>query len=368
MSDIVNLQRRVSEVNVSPQFQNYSKVIIHVSDETSYEVGNDTGRTLEITNPFGTQEMAENILASLSGYQYQPSDLTGALLDPAAEIGDAVNARGTYFGIYTRERSFGRLMKADISAPCDEEINHEYQFESPERREFKRSIDDVKASLIIANDRIDASVTRTGGSEESFGWSLQSDAHRWYANGQEVMAVTASGLIVNGMVNARNGTIANFTIGEKVVDGETVGSANAIWNNISYFGGTQTSGVYLGTDGIQLGQQFKVSRDGNCTASRLTVKTLIIGGTEVSAATLNSRANTAYTSTQSGGYCYNGAGYGYTFNNATKSGGSYPTLFRCGTLQALSGIQLAGYTLGTSSITYKDGNGNNRTARFVLAQ
>ena len=264
MSDIVNLQRRVSEVNVSPQFQNYSKVIIHVSDETSYEVGNDTGRTLEITNPFGTQEMAENILSSLSGYQYQPYTADGALLDPAAEVGDAVNVRGAYGGIYTREKTFGRLMKSDVSAPQDEEINHEYTYESPERREFKRSIGEVKASLIIANDRIDASVTRTGGNEESFGWSLQSDAHRWYANGQEVMAVTASGLIVNGMVNARNGTIANFTIGEKAVDGETVGSANAIWNNISYFGGRKQTGCTLARMVFSLDRVLRLHRAAIC--------------------------------------------------------------------------------------------------------
>ena len=295
MSDIVNLQRRVSEVNVSPQFQNYSKVVIHVSDESSYEVGNDTGRTLEITNPFGTQEMAENILASLSGYQYQPYTADGALLDPAAEVGDAVNVRGAYGGIYTREKTFGRLMKSDVSAPQDEEINHEYAYESPERREFKRSIDEVKASLIIANDRIDASVTRTGGSEESFGWSLQSDAHRWYANGQEVMAVTASGLTVKGVVEATSGKIGGFNI-----------TASSLWNNLSSFGGSQSSGVYIGTNGIQLGQRFKVDTSGNVTATRLTVDTLYIGGTAVSASTLNSRANSAYTSTSSGGYCYSG--------------------------------------------------------------
>ena len=295
MSDIVNLQRRVSEVNVSPQFQNYSKVIIHVSDETSYEVGNDTGRTLEITNPFGTQEMAENILSSLSGYQYQPYTADGALLDPAAEVGDAVNVRGAYGGIYTREKTFGRLMKSDVSAPQDEEINHEYAYESPERREFKRSIGEVKASLIIANDRIDASVTRTGGNEESFGWSLQSDAHRWYANGQEVMAVTASGLTVKGVVEATSGKIGGFNI-----------TASSLWNNLSSFGGSQSSGVYIGTNGIQLGQRFKVDTSGNVTATRLTVDTLYIGGTAVSASTLNSRANSAYTSTSSGGYCYSG--------------------------------------------------------------
>lgn len=345
MSDVVSLGRRVTEINVSPQFDNYSKVIIHVSDETTYESGNDTGRTLEIDNPFGTQAMADNILQSLTGYQYQPSDVTGALLDPAAEMGDAVNARGTYFGIYARERTFGRLMKADVSAPYDEEINHEYQFESPERREFKRSIEDVKASLIIANDRIDASVAQTGGDNSSFGWSLTSTGHKWYANGNEVMAVTASGLKVTGEVQATTGKIGGFNI-----------TASSLWNNLSSFGGSQSSGVYIGTNGIQLGQRFKVDTSGNVTATRLTVDTLYIGGSAVSASTLNSRTNSAYNWTSNNGsYCRSGAGYGYNYNNATSSSsGSYPSYFRASTLYASSELLVQGYSARWSYAKFGD--------------
>lgn len=326
----MSLGRRVTEINVSPQFDNYSKVIIHVSDETAYESGNDTGRALEIDNPFGTQAMADNILQSLTGYQYQPSDVTGALLDPAAEMGDAVNARGTYFGIYARERTFGRLMKADVSAPHDEEINHEYQFESPERREFKRSIDDVKASLIIANDNIEAKVSQESPEgQTSFSWKLLSDSHKWYANGQEVMSVSASGLKVTGEVQATTGKIGGFNI-----------TASSLWNNLSSFGGSQSSGVYIGTNGIQLGQRFKVDTSGNVTATRLTVDTLYIGGSAVSAATLNARANngnSAYSWTSNNGsYCRSGAGYGYNFNNASSENGSNSNGFTCKVLNNTS--------------------------------
>lgn len=340
MSDVVTISSRLTNLEVSPQFNSYSKVRIIVSDDTVYEVGNDDGRTLEIENPFGTQAMAQTILNSLSGYQYQPYQADGALLDPAAEIGDAANMRGNYGGIYTRDRTFGRLMKADISAPCDEEINHEYAYESTETREFKRSINDVKASLIIANDRIDASVSQTGGEQSSFGWSLTSDGHRWYANGQEVVAITASGLKVKGEVVATSGKIGNFNI-----------SASAIWNNISQFGGSQSTGVYIGTNGIQLGQRFKVDTSGNVTATRMTVDTLVIGGTAVSAATLNSRANSAYTSTSAGGYCYNGATYGNNYNRATQSGtSSYPSYFSAGNLRAVNGLA-TGYVNCTGNAT-----------------
>ena len=158
MSDVVNLGTRMQNLDVSPQFDTYSKVIIHIDDDTQVSAGNDSGRVLEVDNPLGTQDLANEMLARLKGFRYQPYQADGALLDPAAEIGDAVNTPSAYGGIYTRSRTFGRLMKADISAPCDEEINHEYEFESPQERKFKREMGEVRASLIIQSNMIQAEV------------------------------------------------------------------------------------------------------------------------------------------------------------------------------------------------------------------
>ena len=358
MSDVVGLARNVGLVEVSPQFDNYSKVVIHVDDDTVIEVGNDTGRALEFSCPWGTQAMATAILASLTGYQYQPYKAKDALLDPAAEIGDAANIRGSYGGIYARNRNFNELMPADISAPQDEEINHEYQYESPERREFKRSIDDVKASLIIANDRIDASVAQTGGDNSSFGWSLTATGHKWYANGQEVMAVTASGLKVTGEVQATTGKIGGFNI-----------TASSLWNNLSSFGGSQSSGVYIGTNGIQLGQRFKVDTSGNVTATRLTVDTLYIGGSAVSAATLNTRANngnSAYGWTSSNGsYCYQGATYGKNYYNATQSSSYAPNYFYTKSLISSGQVYCGSLKIGAYSITTKSVVVNGTLVKYL---
>lgn len=158
MSDVINLGTRVSNLDVSPQFDTYSKVIINVDDDTQVSAGDDSGRVLEIDNPLGTQALAQEMLTKLRGFRYQPYQADGALLDPAAEIGDAINTPSAYGGIYTRNRTFGRLMKADISAPHDEEINHEYQFESPQERKYKREMGDVRASLIIQSNMIQAEV------------------------------------------------------------------------------------------------------------------------------------------------------------------------------------------------------------------
>lgn len=326
MSDIVNIRRRASSLEASPQFDSYSKVIIHVSDESTVTVGDDTGRTLEIDNPFGTQQMAADILARLRGYQYQPYEADGALLDPAAEIGDGVAIGNVYGGIYRRGTSFSRLMASSISAPKDEEINHEFKFESPTERKFTREIGDVRATLIVQSDQISAKVSQRQDSQ-SFGWELLSDHWSVKSNGREVFRVDDSGGTFAGEVVAQSGRIGGFTI-----------SASAIYNNISQFGGSQSSGVYIGTNGIQLGQGFKVDASGHMECSNATVRGTIRAG-DIQYGGSNGYFNGGGISGGSIGtgqlsnYVVGGVGGGVGYNKATNSGsGSYPGYFQASTI------------------------------------
>ena len=363
MSDKITLFKRADNLDVSPEFSGYSKVIIYIDDETYVEAGDDSGRVLEINNPFGTQSLADDLLEKLRGYQYQPYQADGALLDPAAEIGDGIAIRDVYGGLYSRDKTFGRLMKTDIAAPHDEEIDHEYQYESEFERRYKREYAETQAELAIQATEISAKVTAdTSENRQSFGWKLTSDSWEVFANNQTVLKATSSGLEVSGKITATSGTIGGFNIGSR-----------AIYNNISSFGGNQTSGVYLGTDGIQLGQNFKVTTSGAVTASSLTLKGTLtflnndgsVAGT-MSAANLRSQVAHAYASTTSGGYCYGGASGGYSWNNA-KVGSETATYFRANRL-GCSQFWLGSAQLGTQYITYTDGSGNARSATFVTAR
>ena len=339
----VNVLRRARNVEIAPLQDGYSAVRIFVGtnddgEAVIYEAGDVSGNVLEIKNPFGTQAMANNILNAVRGYQYQPMDAQAALLNPAAEMGDGVTVNGVYTGMFSRVTKFDTLMPSDIKAPTNQEIEHEFAVESPSDRQYTRFVQQVRASLKITNLAIEAEVSArtaadtqiratltvhanqiaakvesdTSAGRSSFGWKLTSNDWSLWSNNRRVLYADRNGLNVDGNITARSGTIGNFNIGN-----------TAIWNNISQYGGTQSTGVYLGTNGIQLGQRFKVDTSGNVTATRLTVDTLVIGDTAVSASTLNSRANSAYSSTTSGGYCYNGASNGNSaigkWNNAEDS-------------------------------------------------
>ena len=354
MSDAVPVQRRTRELNISPRFTNYSKVIIHVDDENAFVAGDDSGRTLEIDNPFGSQELANRILAKLTGYQYQPYTADGALLDPAAEMGDAVTIKDIYGGIYKNSLTFSRLMAADIAAPADEEINHEFQFESPMERRYKRELGEVKASLMVKADEISALVESveeviddkldaTGGTQ-SFGWTLLSNKWAVKANGKEVFTVDKNGGTFAGQVVASSGKIGGFSI-----------TATTISN---YKDGT---GVWMSTqpwtDGtvFQVGSRFRVTNDGSLYATNGTFSGTLSAGTIVNGLNVN---GTNWTPAQIGG----GFGGGISFNNAQNSGTTgRPSVF-LGSINCTGNI----YTSGTVSASkYSVGASANMGICFI---
>ena len=106
-----------------------SRVNLNVDSDTYYTSGDDTGRTLEVTCPWGTQAMADSILAAVKDYDYTPYTATDALLDPATEIGDAVTVGGIYSVLANLDTVFDRACAPSISAPESDEIDDEYPYD-----------------------------------------------------------------------------------------------------------------------------------------------------------------------------------------------------------------------------------------------
>lgn len=281
MFDSVNIRKSMTTFDTAAQFDGYSKVVLLVSDEIQYSAGSDTGRTLTINCPWGNQKIADNILKSIQGFQYQPLTAEGALVDPSAEIGDGINANGVYSGIYSMDLQFDSLLPAKVSAPADEELYEEHtyvpktdrlitrkflavdtQFRiqegkiSAEVEERKSDIKTVKATLDVQADRITAKINKNDGHSSTFGWSLQTDSWRIFSGSNTVIKADKNGLEVNGIIRATGGEIGGFSI-----------QRDYLSYNGQTWGGTNTWGCYIGSSGIQLGKNFKVDMSGNLTAS-----------------------------------------------------------------------------------------------------
>jgi hypothetical protein len=269
LSDVINVRKSLSSLEKQDTFNGYSKVVVVVSDEMEYSAGTDSGRTLTLDCPWGTQKMAEDILSRIQGFQYQPYTADGAHIDPAAEIGDGFAAGNLYSGIYSKNVSHGALYTANVSAPGGEKINYKYEYKTPTQRKIERHYSEMKSTfkvqadqisaevsarieqgneltsrLDIQSDQISARVTKTGGSSSSFGWELLDDSWTVKANNTTVFKVTKSGAEVRGKITALSGKIGGFDI-----QSDYLSYNNQVWN------GTNSRGIYIGVNGIQCGSE-----------------------------------------------------------------------------------------------------------------
>lgn len=289
MSASFNLLRRMSSLDISPELPGYSGVVIYAGQDEDgnnieYRAGDQTGTLLEITNEWGSQAQADRIYSLIRGYKYQPFRATGTRIDPSAEICDAVTLSDIYGGVFSKSTTYGRSIVSDLEAPSKDEVEHEFQIQSPTNRQYERFTRSVRASLSITasqiaaevEDRkaednilratlnvqaqeIEARVTKEGGDSSSFGWRLTATGWSVYGNGIEKFRVDADGAYVNGEIRATTGKIGGFDI-----------QSNYLSYNGQTWGGTNTTGAYIGQSGIQLGNNFKVDMQGNLTAARGT--------------------------------------------------------------------------------------------------
>lgn len=347
---------------ISDQLAGYSKVIINVTKELYYQAGNDTGRTLELDCPWGTQAMANNILASLSGFQYQPFDADDALIDPAIEIGDGLTINGVYGGVFHISGAGNALHKAKVAAPHDEEIDHEYKFVPKSERKIERRLADVQSELNVQAGQIDAKVSKTGGSAQSFAWQLLSSGFLLKSGNKTVFQANSSGITVTGQVNATSGYIGNGSNGFLI-------SAKSISNGKSSLSDGK-DGVYLGTDGLALGPNFKVDRNGNLTANSGTFTGY------VRANMVQSGGDAGYiTGGQIGSRAISVGKCSYGINTSLGNADYAADVFNGAVVARYMKANVMMTTTFTfnqsamklTTLTVKDGSGNNVTIRYLGA-
>ena len=287
MAEAFNLLRRVKSLGVSTKQNAYSGVVIFAGQDDEgnnieYRSGDATGTVLEITNEWGSQAQADAIYQKIKGYQYQPYRATGCQLDPASEIGDAVTVKDIYGGVFKKSSIFGTYVITDVEAPSKEEVEHEFQIKSPTNRRYERFTRSVRSSLSItaskiaaevedrksADDLLRASINvnaeaiearvnkESGDSSSDFWWKLLSTGWDVGTGSKTVFAVKKTGAYVDGEIRATSGKIGGFDI-----------KSNYLSYNGQTWGGTNSTGAYIGQSGIQLGKNFKVDMQGKLTAS-----------------------------------------------------------------------------------------------------
>lgn len=333
-------------------------VRIYLTDDTSVLQGTEDS-VLEVYIPLCSDSaeartFAQGILSALSGWKYQPYEADDAFLDPAAQLGDGVNIRGIYGTIYKRISYLGTQSPVSISAPAEEEVNHEYPWISgadrKETRKYEDLKDDINAELTVQAGLISAKVSKISpDGQTSFSWDMSDTSHVWKANGTEVFRLDSTGAHVKGEITATSGNIGGCSIVNGVLE-------------------VQTASIKQ----LSIGANFSVDTSGNMIANNATITgTLNVGGAYITAADMYTGASqsaakyggwdSAFTSTSVGGYCASGAAYGYDYGDAsTYNTGAYPAYFTCGQLNHKNAymtynghvLQILQAAIGTRTIYY----------------
>ena len=153
--DKTYLGRRLAEFSPGIASKPISKVeLLGENGDVVGGSGSDTGRTLTALQPDGTNAMAAAILAKVSGYKHIGYDGRNALLDPAAELGDAVTVDGLYVPLIALDMTFDSMLAPDISAPDADEIDDEYPYKSPTQRQIERNMAKTRSLITKTSEEI----------------------------------------------------------------------------------------------------------------------------------------------------------------------------------------------------------------------
>ncbi|ASA22313.1 hypothetical protein [Paenibacillus donghaensis] len=203
-----------SRVKQTNPVKTFTRVVIiyNTDDGLSYEAGSgDNNRTLQLTNPFATQAMADGLLAALNGFAYLPVVIEG-IGYPQLEHGDVIGFEryegsswletvttwsGTdipWNGIVDYQTlimhqvfTFAGGLRMTIEAPSQSEQQSEF----PARGTLKTAIDALnKSALREGKDYFGMTVTREAGlyierEDHSSDVVLNSDKFAFRAGGQD---------------------------------------------------------------------------------------------------------------------------------------------------------------------------------------
>lgn len=259
MSDSVNVLNRASALDTAPAFAPFTGVKLWCDDTNFVFSGNETGRVLEADLPWATQEIADSVLASIVGFQYQPFSAQNALLDPAAELGDGVSVGGVYSVLAACDTNFNAMCASNISAPSDEEIDHEYHYTTPEKR-MERRVAGMTSELRVLSDSIEGIVEDVEGNLTKFEQTADELTAKVESAEGEIteMKVTLEGVVytstladgttvINGgciktgtidasevnieNLTVENGDITSLDVGKLTVNGAAISASNP-WNNV----------------------------------------------------------------------------------------------------------------------------------------
>ena len=267
--------------------------------------GNDSGKTLTAQNPDGNNEMAQAILAKVSGYTHIGYEGQNAMLDPAAEIGDAVTVTGHYVPIISTDSTFDSLLAVNISAPDADELDDEYPYKSKTQRQIERNMAVTRSLITKSAEAINLEIQGVDGRVSALQLTLD--------------GVTITGS--DGVTRIKGVMIEANSVTATQIDATNLKVAAANITGTLTASQIQASSIYVGdlADGSSYATKTYVQNNAGLSASEVDdAIATYIDGTSITAESLRGRTvDLLASATRSIGsieLVYTSTGYGMSIN------------------------------------------------------
>lgn len=135
-----NIGMSVESIDIGTSTGGTTNVELQTSSGITARVDRGNGYTIKGTCDFSNSQIAEVCANNVYGFAYKPFSAKKARLDPIAELGDVVEIDGDTYQMYTINWNINQHITADISAPYEESVDHEYPVLSESAKNYRKAI------------------------------------------------------------------------------------------------------------------------------------------------------------------------------------------------------------------------------------
>ena len=141
----------MKSLRTSPDFAPVHSVQLQTMGGSIASAGSG-GYTIKAPCEYSDSAAAGICLQNVDGYVYRPFEAESVRLDPAVELGDLAFIKDGWRQITMIEWRFASQIFADISAPAEREVDHEYTVESEAALAYRKAVQKAAEDLDEALD------------------------------------------------------------------------------------------------------------------------------------------------------------------------------------------------------------------------
>lgn len=160
----IDLGQAEESIETSPALPAVTGVHLETDAGTVMQYGSDSGYVVRaVCNVATTEGITEFCLTKVNHFVYKPFTAYNVCLDPAVELGDSVMINGVGYQVMALDLRLNGLITATVSAPYDQEVDHEYAVPNKDAQTYRKVMDAVEEGMsnYVTKEEHESSLVQT---------------------------------------------------------------------------------------------------------------------------------------------------------------------------------------------------------------